>query len=100
MSVKVTISEVTEKIFSSGSISEGQKFQSSFLSAENPIGTLRLHGVSNGDYDWHHPVSDASNSNVGYLIGGENEIGYTYCCLYSDKSRRFFVSHVRYGLGQ
>ena len=96
--MKITITEADEKEFSPSSNLKKNNFQSSILGANNPTGALRWHGVSNGRYERHHPVSDASNSVVGYLVGGVNEIGYTYCCLYSDKSRRFFVSHVPFGM--
>jgi len=41
-----------------------------------------------------HPIFDSSGQKAGALVKGVRDIGYTYCCIYSDMGGCFFVTHV------
>lgn len=72
------------------------KDQAFYSTGNKPIGSLRYEGVSNAQYKMRHPVYDDNGNVYGHIGGGMMDIGYTYCCLYSDKGQRFFVSHIHY----
>jgi len=98
LSIKVNISKLQGNEDFVPLQNEQKKICSSYISSDDPIGNLRWKSVSNGRYERHHPVYDKNDSIVGYLTDGVANIGYTYCCLYSDRANCFFVSHVPFGM--
>lgn len=98
MNIKVNISRVYNIDEFAISLRQIEKIQSSFSNDKSPIGVLRWEGVSNGRYERYHPVTDATGNTIGYMVGGIQEVGYTYCGIYSDKAQRFFISHVPFSM--
>lgn len=58
-------------------------FDTSYAEAQKAIGELRFPIVSNGRYERKHPILSTSGETMGYLVGAEVDIGYTWKCVYA-----------------
>ena len=94
MDVTIDISELPIGTNFIAPSSEIKKMDSSYKSDPDAIGNLRWEGVANGRYEDYHPIWSKDESIIGHLIHGLSSLGYTYDCLYNDRTGYFFVSHI------
>lgn len=93
MDVTIEISELPNSMDFVAPSPEIKKMYSSYRDDPNAIGNLLWEGVANGRYLDYHPIWDRDGSVIGHLVHGLSNLGYTYNCLYSDRTGYFFVSH-------
>ncbi|MBC8756554.1 hypothetical protein H2O64_17915 [Kordia sp. YSTF-M3] len=80
---KVHFKETDSEFSIAEKIKKDDWFDTSYNEVTSSIGNLRYPIVDNGRYGSKHPIYDTLGGIIGYLVGAESQIGYTWGCVYA-----------------